>query len=76
VTVSVDFKDNPSMVEIVMSDEGAFFDPLAKQDPDIHLSAQERVLGGLGIFMVKQSMDDVIYEYRDGKNILTLQKRL
>ncbi|MBR4437044.1 MAG: ATP-binding protein, partial [Spirochaetales bacterium] len=56
-------------------DDGEAFDPLAKSDPDIDLSAEERQIGGLGIFMVKKSMDSVEYEYRDGKNILTISKR-
>ncbi|MBR4375671.1 MAG: ATP-binding protein, partial [Spirochaetia bacterium] len=51
------------------------FNPLAKADPDVTLSAEERKIGGLGIFMVKKSMDSVEYEYRDGKNILTISKR-
>ena len=49
---------------------------LAKPDADTTLSAEERDIGGLGILMVKKSMDDVVYEYRDGCNILTLMKRL
>lgn len=60
----------------VLIDGGAPFDPLAKPDPDILLSGEERGIGGLGIFMVKQSMDDVSYEYKDGKNILTIKKNL
>ena len=52
------------------------YDPLKKDDPDITASADEREIGGLGIFMVKKSMDDVRYEYRDGHNILTIEKML
>ena len=59
-----------------LSDSGIPFDPLAKKDPDVSLSIEERQIGGLGIFMVKKLMDDVQYEYRDGKNILTLYKKL
>jgi anti-sigma regulatory factor (Ser/Thr protein kinase) len=47
---------------------------LEKADPDVTLSASERPIGGLGIYMVKKSMDDVLYEYRDGKNILQIKK--
>ena len=61
---------------ITFEDCGIPYDPLAKPDPDITLAAEDRAVGGLGIFMVKKSMDDVRYEYRDGKNILTLVKRL
>ncbi len=68
--------DDGTAVTIVFEDEGAKFDPLAKEDPDITLSAEERQIGGLGIFMVKKSMDDVRYEYKDGRNILTIYKKL
>jgi anti-sigma regulatory factor (Ser/Thr protein kinase) len=51
-------------------------DPLAKEDPDVTLSVEERGVGGLGIFLTKQIMDDVAYEYREGQNILTLKKNL
>ena len=59
---------------ITFEDKGVPYDPLEKTDPDINLSAEQREIGGLGIFMVKKSMDDVRYEYRDGMNILTLVK--
>ena len=61
---------------ITLRDWGAPFDPLAKADPDVTLSAEERKIGGLGIFMVKKSMDDVQYAYRDSQNILTLKKKI
>ena len=75
-TVRVDVTDNPLTVTITFVDHGIPYDPLAKDDPDVTLPADEREIGGLGIFMVKQSMDDVIYEYRDGHNILTIKKAL
>ena len=62
--------------EITFIDSGVQYDPLAKPDPDVSLPASERQVGGLGIFMVKKSMDDMRYEYRDGKNILTIVKKL
>ena len=62
--------------EITFIDSGVQYDPLAKPDPDVTLSAAERQIGGLGIFMVKKSMDDMRYEYTDGKNILTIVKKL
>lgn len=55
-------------------DGGKPFDPTKKTDPNVTLSAEERQIGGLGIFMTKKMMDDVNYEYIDGKNILTLKK--
>ena len=56
-------------------DSGTPYDPLAKPDPDITLSAAERQIGGLGIYMVKKSMDDMRYERRDNQNILTIVKK-
>ena len=66
----------PVSVTITFVDHGVPYDPLAREDPDVTLSADEREIGGLGIFMTKQIMDDVAYEYKDGKNILTLKKNL
>ena len=63
-------------LRITMSDAGMPFDPLQKEDPDISLSAQERRIGGLGIFMVKKSMDHMYYEYKDGKNHISIIKKL
>lgn len=57
-------------------DGGTPFDPLAKPDPDVLLSGEERGIGGLGIYMVKSMVDEVEYVYRDGCNQLTLRKRL
>jgi len=74
--IRVEFTDDPLTVEITFIDSGVPYDPLAKPDPDISLSANERQIGGLGIFMVKKSMDDMKYQYLDGHNILTLIKRL
>ena len=75
-TVRVEVSEDPVTVTITFLDHGVPYDPLAKEDPDITLSADEREVGGLGIFMTKKIMDDVIYEYRDGQNILTLKKNL
>ena len=61
-------------VDITFIDSGIPYDPLAKPDPDVTLSAEERQIGGLGIFMVKKSMDSMLYEYTDGQNILTMRK--
>ena len=75
-TVRINVDNQNKIVDITFIDNVVPYDPLAKEDPDITLSAQERQIGGLGIFMVKKSMDDVTYEYRDGHNILTLKKGL
>ncbi|MGI6265350.1 MAG: anti-sigma factor antagonist, partial [Acutalibacteraceae bacterium] len=73
-TVRVEVSDRPVTVTITFIDNGKPFDPTKKADPDVSLSAQERDIGGLGIFMTKKMMDDVRYEYADGRNILTLKK--
>ena len=67
---------SPSVIAITFIDEGTPYNPLEKEDPDVTLSADQRQIGGLGIFMVKKSMDEVLYEYKDGKNMLTLIKKL
>ena len=61
VTVSVDTVDKPMKVWLTFTDEGVPYNPLAKEDPDITLSADEREIGGLGIYMVKTIMDTVSY---------------
>lgn len=75
-TIRVEVHEEPMEVVITFMDKGKPYDPLAKEDPDITLSVEEREVGGLGIFMVKQAMDDVRYEYSDGRNILTIIKKL
>ncbi len=65
-----------SWVKVTLSDSGKPFDPLKKEDPDVTLSAKERQIGGLGIFMVKKSMDHMYYEYKDGKNNISICKKL
>ena len=72
----VDVEDDPRTLVLTFIDQGRPYDPTKKEDPDVSLPADQREIGGLGIFMVKQSMDDMAYEYRDGSNILTLKKRL
>ena len=75
-TIRMIFSDEPGKVTIVFIDSGVPYDPLKKEDPDITLSVDERAIGGLGIFMVKKSMDDMFYEYKDGQNILSIVKKL
>ena len=72
--IRVETEKNPGTVEIVFIDSGVPFNPLEVKEPDVTLSASDRKIGGLGIFMVKKSMDDVTYEYVDKKNILTIKK--
>lgn len=65
---------NSDNIEIEFSDNGKPYDPTKSKDPDTSLSADEREIGGLGIFMVRKTMDDISYVYRDNKNILTIRK--
>ena len=75
-TVRVEVVENPLSVVITFIDNGVPYDPLKNDDPDTTLSAEERAIGGLGIFMVKKTMDDITYEYKDGQNILKIKKKL
>jgi len=75
-TVRVEVVEDPLSVVITFIDNGVPYDPLAKADPDTTLSAEERDIGGLGIYMVKKSMDEITYEYKSGQNILTIKKNL
>ena len=75
-TVRVEVSEDPVTVTITFVDHGMPYDPLAKEDPDVSLPANERKIGGLGIFMTKKLMDDIAYAYEDGKNILTLKKNI
>lgn len=77
-TVEIEFevRGDPRTACITLTDRGRKYNPLEKEDPDINLPLKERSIGGLGIFLVKQDMDDIRYEYRDGKNILTIGKKI
>ena len=63
-------------LEVIFNDEGKPFNPLERPDPDITQSAEERNIGGLGIFLTKKFMDSVEYNFVDGKNILKIRKKL
>lgn len=67
---------NGGIAEIRFTDWGVPFDPTARPDPDITLPAEKRKIGGLGIFMVRKYMDEVAYQHLDGKNILTLKRKI
>lgn len=75
-TVRVEVTNDPITVSITFVDRGIPYDPLKKEDPDVTLAAEDRQIGGLGIFLTKKLMDDVFYEYKNGQNILTLKKTL
>lgn len=76
VEVRCEVYDDPLRVVLQFLDGGIPFDPIATADPDISPEALAEREGGLGIFMVKQMMDDVSYAYEDGKNTLTILKNL
>lgn len=72
-TIQVSFEEESVMITFI--DSGIPYNPWARKDPDTTLSLEERQIGGLGIYMVKNSMDKVDYVYRDGKNVVTIKKR-
>ena len=74
--IRVDTANDPNRVTVIFKDTGIPYDPLAKEDPDITLSSEERKIGGLGIYMAKKSVDDIQYEYKNGENILSIRKNL
>ena len=74
VTIRLELDDDKTKAFMTFIDSGVPYDPLAKEDPDITLSSEERQIGGLGIFLIKKYMDDVIYKFEDGCNKLTLVK--
>lgn len=74
--IRVEVNKEPLSVVISFIDNGNPYDPLEKEDPDITLSMEERKIGGLGIYMVKKSMDEISYEYKDGQNILRIKKNI
>ncbi len=73
-TVRVGIEENPQAAVITFIDSGVPYDPLSQAEPDVTLSADERQIGGLGIFMVKKTMDQITYKYKDGMNILKIRK--
>lgn len=75
-TVRFSVEEKPLEVTITFIDNGIPFNPLEKSNPDTSLSAEERPIGGLGIFLVKKSMDLVEYEYKNGQNILKIKKNI
>ena len=74
--IEVEIDDEPKTITITFIDSGVKYDPLAKPDPDVTLSAKNRKIGGLGIFMTKKFMDKLSYEYRDGQNVFAMKKNL
>ena len=76
MTLGISFEKESRNITFRMADKGTPFDPLKKPDPDITLSAEDREIGGLGIFITKKTMDTVTYAYENGENILTMIKKI
>ena len=74
-TVRVEIQQEPREAVITFLDRGTPFDPLNADTPDITQSAESRPVGGLGIFLVRKTMDDVSYTYQNGQNMLSIRKR-
>ena len=75
-TIQIEMEDNPPKITLTFIDQGIPYNPLESKDPDITLDIEDREIGGLGIFLVKKTMDELSYEYADGQNILTMKKEL
>jgi anti-sigma regulatory factor (Ser/Thr protein kinase) len=75
-SLSFGFDENERLMTLVIKDSGVPFNPLERAEPDITLSADEREIGGLGIFITKKTMDAVSYAYENGENILTMTKKI
>ena len=75
-TVRVEVDDDPMAVIITFIDHGKPYDPLAGKEPDVTLNAEDREVGGLGVFLVKKTMDEITYEYKNGQNILKIRKNM
>ena len=76
MNLGIGFDEENRTITFRMTDKGVPFDPLQKPDPDITLSAEEREIGGLGIFIAKKTMDSLSYSYENGENILTMIKTI
>ncbi len=76
ITVHIFFDTNRNILTLQFIDTGIMYNPLETKEPDIQTSLENRAIGGLGIFLVKKLMDNIDYIHKNGKNILTLQKKL
>jgi anti-sigma regulatory factor (Ser/Thr protein kinase) len=76
MTLGIGFDTESRELSFRMTDKGIPFDPLKKPDPDITLSAEDREIGGLGIFITKKTMNTVTYAYENGENVLTMMKKI
>ena len=73
-TVQKEIETSPRSITMTLIDSGVPYNPLEHEDPDTSLGVEEREVGGLGIFLVKKSVDEISYIYKDGQNILRIKK--
>ena len=76
VVITVELRDDGQELTVEFSDRGKPYDPLAKEDPDVTMTAKDETLGGMGIYLTKKFMNEVIYRYEYGANILTVKKEI
>ena len=74
--ISIEYNKEKQEVKLYLEDNGIKFNPLEREEPDLNLSIEDRPIGGLGIFLVKNSMDNIEYKYENNKNILILSKNV
>lgn len=74
-TIEIDFRKVDGELMITIIDDGHEYDPTLNTEPDINLSAEDRPIGGLGIFLIKKVMDNVEYQRKENKNYLILSKK-
>lgn len=74
IRISMELEDG--VLTIVLTDTGLPFDPTAREDPDVSLSAEERPIGGLGIFLIKKMMDEVVYRRETDTNVFIMKKKI
>ncbi|MBQ8147920.1 MAG: ATP-binding protein [Lachnospiraceae bacterium] len=74
--VEVETEVNDGWLSITFRDEGIPYNPLEREDPDLDLALEERPIGGLGIYMIRNMMDSVQYEYKEGRNNLCIRKEI
>jgi len=76
VFINIKYSPQNNFVSILFEDSGTPFDPIKKANPNIKAPLKDRKIGGLGIYMVKRLMDNIEYQYKNGKNILLITKKL
>ena len=76
IIIQYSLSESPRMIEITIIDEGKAFNPLESENPDITLPVEERQIGGLGLFIVKKTMDEIKYDRKNNKNVLMMKKKI